>query len=99
MLDISLLRKDLPLVISRLERRKSPQPFLDVERFTALESERKAIQIRTEELQAQRNSLSKKIGQLKAKGEDTSAVMAEVGGIGDTLKASAERLGAIPHQP
>ncbi|HEY4068191.1 MAG TPA: serine--tRNA ligase [Burkholderiaceae bacterium] len=95
MLDISLLRKDLPHVISRLERRKSPQPFLDVDRFSALESERKAIQIRTEELQAQRNSLSKKIGQLKAKGEDTAAVMAEVGGIGDGLKASAERLEAI----
>jgi seryl-tRNA synthetase len=95
MLDISLLRKDLPHVISRLERRKSPQPYLDVERFSALESERKAIQIRTEELQAQRNSLSKKIGQLKAKGEDTAAVMAEVGGIGDGLKASADRLDAI----
>ena len=95
MLDISLLRKDLPHVISRLERRKSPQPYLDVERFTALESERKAIQIRTEELQAQRNSLSKKIGQLKAKGEDTATVMLEVGGIGDTLKASAERLEVI----
>jgi seryl-tRNA synthetase len=95
MLDITLLRKDLDAVIERLSRRKSPQPFLDVERFKALESERKTIQIRTEELQAKRNSLSKQIGQLKAKGEDTSAVMAEVGGIGDELKASAERLEAI----
>ena len=95
MLDITLLRKDLAHVISRLETRKSPQPFLDVDRFTALESERKTLQTRTEELQAQRNSLSKQIGQLKAKGEDTSAVMASVGGIGDTLKASAERLDVI----
>jgi seryl-tRNA synthetase len=95
MLDINLLRKDLAQVIARLERRETPQPFLDVERFTALEAERKTIQTRTEELQARRNSLSKQIGQLKAKGEDTSAVMAEVGGIGGELKSSAERLDAI----
>ena len=95
MLDINLLRKDLEGVVARLETRKSPQPFLDVERFSALEAERKAIQTRTEELQARRNSLSKQIGQLKAKGEDTAAVMAEVGGIGDGLKASAERLEVI----
>jgi len=95
MLDINLLRKDLAQVIARLERREAPQPFLDVERFTALEAERKTIQTRTEELQARRNSLSKQIGQLKAKGEDTSAVMNEVGGIGGELKSSAERLDAI----
>jgi seryl-tRNA synthetase len=95
MLDITLLRKDLAHVISRLDKRKSPQPFLDVDRFTALESERKGLQTRTEELQAQRNSLSRQIGHLKSKGEDTAAVMAEVGGIGDALKASAERLEAI----
>lgn len=95
MLDINLLRKDLANVVARLEARKRPQPFLDVERFEALEHERKAIQTRTEELQARRNSLSKQIGQLKARGEDTAAVMAEVGGLGDTLKASAERLEVI----
>jgi seryl-tRNA synthetase len=95
MLDINLLRKDLAQVIARLERREAPQPFLDVERFSALEAERKTIQTRTEELQARRNSLSKQIGQLKAKGEDTSAVMNEVGGIGGELKSSAERLDAI----
>ncbi|WP_374595387.1 serine--tRNA ligase, partial [Aquabacterium sp.] len=95
MLDITLLRKDLPGVIDKLNRRKSPQPFLDEARFTALEAERKQIQVRTEELQSRRNSLSKQIGQLKAKGEDTAAVMAEVGGIGDELKASAERLEGI----
>lgn len=95
MLDINLLRKDLAQVIARLERRETPQPFLDVERFTALEGERKTIQTRTEELQARRNSLSKQIGQLKAKGEDTSAVMNEVGGIGGELKSSAERLDVI----
>ena len=95
MLDINLLRKDLDGALARLATRKNPQPFLDRERFTALESERKQIQVRTEELQSKRNSLSKQIGQLKSKGEDTAAVMAEVGGIGDELKASAERLDVI----
>ncbi|MEP7099120.1 MAG: serine--tRNA ligase [Burkholderiales bacterium] len=95
MLDITLLRKDLASVVAGLEKRKSPQPFLDVARFSSLESERRTIQVRTEELQARRNSLSKQIGQLKAKGEDTATVMSEVGGIGDELKASADRLDLI----
>jgi seryl-tRNA synthetase len=95
MLDINLLRKDLPGVLARLNSRRNPQAFLDEARYQALEAERKGIQTQTEELQAKRNSLSKQIGQLKAKGEDTAAVMAEVGGLGDALKASAERLEAI----
>jgi seryl-tRNA synthetase len=95
MLDINLLRRDLPSVVARLETRKRPQPFLDVERFTALEAERKRLQTHTEELQARRNALSKQIGQRKAKGEDTAALMAEVGGLGDELKACAERLDAL----
>ncbi|WP_119287926.1 serine--tRNA ligase [Azohydromonas sediminis] len=95
MLDINLLRRDLPSVVARLETRKRPQPFLDVERFTALEAERKRLQTRTEDLQARRNALSKQIGQRKAKGEDTAALMAEVGGLGDELKACAERLDAL----
>ena len=95
MLDITLLRKDLASVVAGLDKRKSPQPFLDVPRFSSLESERRTIQVRTEELQARRNSLSKQIGQLKAKGEDTAAAMTEVVGIGEQLKASAERLDLI----
>jgi len=95
MLDINQLRRDLPGVIARLQARKNPQPFLDIARFSALEGERKTIQTRTEDLQAQRNAFSKQIGQLKANGEDTGAVMAQVAGIGDELKASAERLEAI----
>ncbi|MGY4830406.1 serine--tRNA ligase [Sphaerotilaceae bacterium SBD11-9] len=95
MLDITLLRKDLASVIATLEKRKTPQPFLDVARFQSLETERKAIQTQTEELQARRNSLSKQIGQLKAQKQDTTAVMAEVGGLGDALKASADRLEVI----
>jgi seryl-tRNA synthetase len=95
MIDIALLRRDLAGVVAALERRKSPQPFLDVARFEALEAERKQVQTRTEELQARRNSLSKQIGQAKGKGGDASALMAEVGGIGDAIKASGERLEAI----
>ncbi|WP_431287189.1 serine--tRNA ligase [Roseateles chitinivorans] len=95
MLDITLLRKDLDAVIERLQQRKNPQPFLDVERFKALETDRKQVQIRTEELQAKRNQLSKQVGMLKGKGEDASAVMAEVAGIADELKAGAEKLDLI----
>jgi len=95
MLDINLLRKDLPSAIRRLETRKSPQAFLDVEAFQALEAERKALQIRTEELQNQRNTLSKQIGQLKAKGEDASAVMAQVSNSKVELEASSVRLEQI----
>jgi seryl-tRNA synthetase len=95
MLDITTLRKDLDGVVAKLERRKSPQPYLDVARFRALEDERKSIQIRTEELQAKRNQLSKQVGQAKSKGEDASALLAEVGGVGDELKRSAERLDAL----
>ena len=95
MLDINLLRRDLPAVIAGLEKRKNPQPYLDVAAYTALENERKSLQTRTEDLQARRNSLSKQIGMLKGKGEDTAPVMAEVAGIGDELKAGAERLEAL----
>ena len=95
MLDINLLRRDLGAVTARLRTRRDPQPFLDEARYAALEAERKTIQTRTESLQAQRNALSKQIGMLKGKGEDTSAVMAQVAGIGDELKASADRLEAI----
>ena len=99
MLDITLLRKDLPSVLARLETRKSPQAFLPVDAFTALEAERKTIQTRTEELQAKRNSLSKQIGQLKAKGAagqaEVDAVMAQTADIKSELDASAARLEGI----
>ena len=95
MLDVNLLRRDLDGVVERLSRRKNPQPFLDVPRFSALETERKTLQTRTEQLQASRNALSKQIGVLKGKGEPVDAVMAEVAGIGDELKRSAERLEAL----
>jgi len=95
MLDINLLRKDLASVERRLASRDAAQPFLDVEAFQALEAERKKIQTRTEELQAQRNQLSKQIGQLKAKGEPADAVMAQVGELKAELEQSMARLEQI----
>jgi seryl-tRNA synthetase len=81
--------------VARLETRKNPQAFLNVEKFRALETERKTLQTRTEELQSQRNSLSKQIGMLKAKGESTDQVMADVASIKTELDASALRLDAL----
>ncbi|MFZ3141725.1 serine--tRNA ligase [Polaromonas sp.] len=95
MLDINLLRKDLPSAIARLETRKSPQTFLNADAFQALEAERKAVQIRTEALQGQRGTLSKQIGQLKSRGEDASAVMARVSHSKAELESSAVRLEQI----
>jgi len=92
MIDIQLLRKDIATVAARLATRKFQ---LDVDGFNALEAERKAIQTRTEELQGKRNSLSKQIGMMKGKGEDSSAVMAEVAGLGDELKANETALSAV----
>ncbi|MQA21946.1 serine--tRNA ligase [Rugamonas rivuli] len=92
MIDIQLLRKDIANVAARLATRKFQ---LDVEAFNALEVERKAIQMRTEELQGKRNSQSKLIGMMKGKGEDTTALMAEVAGLGDELKANETALAAL----
>jgi seryl-tRNA synthetase len=98
MLDINLLRRDLAQVVARLEARKSPQPFLDVQAFQALEAERKTLQSHTESLQARRNTLSKQIGQLKSKGESAEAVMAEVSSIKTDLENSAQRLDALQNE-
>jgi seryl-tRNA synthetase len=95
MLDINLLRKDLNAVVAQLERRQSPQTHLDVDRFLLLETQRKTIQTRTEELQAQRNSFSKQIGILKSKGCDTAELMAQVSGLADELAACASQLETI----
>jgi seryl-tRNA synthetase len=93
MLDINNLRKDLAGVIARLEARKSPQMFLNVDEFKQLESDRKTFQIQSEELQAERNTLSKLIGQLKAKGaeqaevdEKMSLVSVRTAGLNDRAK-------------
>jgi len=95
MIDIQYLRKDINAIAARLAARKF---VLDVAAFNALEAERKLIQTRTEELQGKRNALSKQIGMLKGKGEDTSAVMAEVAGLGDALKADEAALAVVQHK-
>ena len=89
MLDIQLLRTQLDHVAARLATRGLQ---LDTAAFQALEDERKQLQTRTQELQARRNALSKQIGMLKGKGEDASAVMAEVAQLGDGLKACEQAL-------
>ncbi len=99
MLDITQLRKDLDTVVARLATRKSPQTFLDEAAFRALEAERKSIQMRSEELQGKRNSLSKQIGMLKSKGPagavEVEAVMAEVNSLKSELDSSVTRLDQI----
>jgi seryl-tRNA synthetase len=89
MLDINLLRKDVAGVADRLRARGYE---FDVDSFNALEAERKSLQVRTEELQSRRNALSKQIGALKSRGEDVSAVMAEVGAIPQQVKELEIRL-------
>jgi seryl-tRNA synthetase len=89
MLDIQLLRSELELVAARLAQRGLQ---LDTVAFQALEEERKQLQTRTQQLQSRRNALSKQIGVLKGKGEDASAVLAEVGQLGDELKACEQAL-------
>jgi len=95
MLDIQQLRNDLDTVVTKLKSRKFD---FDVAGFTALEAERKEVQTRTQDLQAKRNNASKQIGIAKSKGEDVAAIMAEVAGLGEQLKADEERLVAIQAQ-
>jgi len=92
MIDIQLLRRDLPAVVAGLKRRAFD---FDQPAFRALEDERRKLQSRTEELQGRRNTLSKQIGILKGKGEDAAAVLKEVAGIGDEVKANETALAAL----
>ena len=92
MLDIQQLRTNLDAVAAGLAKRGKP---IDFSEFITLEAERKTLQTRTQELQAQRNSLSKQIGMLKGQGKDAAEVMAQVGAIGDELNASEVRLGEL----
>lgn len=92
MLDIQLLRSNIQVVVDALASRGmrfDPAPF------QTLEAKRKDLQTRTQDLQARRNALSKQVGQVKSRGEDASAVLAEVGGIGDELKANEQSLAAL----
>ena len=95
MLDIQLLRSNLDAVAAGLAKRGKA---IDFSGFSALEAERKTLQTRTQDLQAQRNSLSKQIGMLKGKGEDASAQMAEANSIADELTSSAARLTEVQAQ-
>jgi len=95
MLDPALLRKDLATVVQKL---KSRNFAFDEARFNSLESERKSVQVETENLQARRNALAKQIGQLKSKGEDASAVLAESQAIPAQLKQLEEKLGTLQEE-
>ncbi len=92
MIDPQLLRKDIAAVAARLATRKFQ---LDVEKFNTLESERKSLQTRTEELQAKRNQLAKAIGMKKGKGEDATAEMAEATQINVDMESGAARLAIL----
>lgn len=89
MLEIQQLRNDLENVSKTLAKRGFAFP---VDAFNALEAERKTIQTKTQELQAKRNSASKQIGHAKSKGEDASAILAEVANLGDELKQAETQL-------
>ncbi|MBA2690100.1 MAG: serine--tRNA ligase [Burkholderiales bacterium] len=95
MLDIQLLRSDLATVTQRLALRGFT---LDSAAFSAYEDERKHLQIRTEALQAKRNSASKRIGQAKAKGEATAGIMNEVAHVGDELKRLQGELDVVQNR-
>ena len=93
MLDPVLLRTHAAETAARL--RQARGFTLDVAALESLEGERKALQVRTQELQNLRNTRSKAIGQAKAKGEDVAGLLAEVAGFGDELKAGEARLDAL----
>src|SRR5215475_12368451 len=92
MLDVHLLRNDLAAVVEGLAKRGVT---FDAARFESLERERKDLQTRTQELQAKRNALSKAIGAAKGKGEDASALLAEVAGIGAETKGLEAELDRV----
>lgn len=97
MLDIQLLRQDLNNVAQKLLNRGFK---LDTETFQSLEQQRKQLQLRTEELQAQRNNLSKQIGGLKAQGQHDQAneIMAEVAKIKIELEDTEQKYQSIQTQ-
>ncbi|MDH3899868.1 MAG: serine--tRNA ligase [Gammaproteobacteria bacterium] len=92
MLDPKLLRNDLDSVAAQLARRGFT---LDTAELQSLETQRKEIQARTQELQAERNSRSRGIGKAKAAGEDIAPLLKEVEGLGDQLKAAGEELAGL----
>ncbi len=95
MLDPVLLRKDLNIVTAALKRRGYE---LDVDRWQSLDDQRKQLQKTTEELQNQRNTSAKSIGQAKAKGEDIQPLLDQVASLGDELKQAEQQLSAVLEQ-
>lgn len=89
MLDARLLRSDLDGVVEKLARRGFN---FDTQAYLQLEEQRKAIQVKTEELQSLRNSRSKEIGKAKARGEDIQPLLAAVGQLGSELDSCKEQL-------
>ena len=92
MLDPRLLRNALSETAAQLRRRGFE---LDVDRINALEARRKALQVRTQELQNERNTRSKSIGKAKAQGEDIAPLLAEVGKLGEELKTAEVELNEL----
>ena len=95
MIDIQLLRKDLDTVATRLADRKF---ILDKDTFVSLESDRKQVQSRSEELQAKRNQLAKAVGMKKGKGEDASAEITESTLVNQELQTLTEKLTVVQAQ-
>ncbi|NOQ13778.1 MAG: serine--tRNA ligase [Methyloprofundus sp.] len=95
MLDPHLFRSDLEFVQAQLKRRAIE---FDADFYTDLENRRKAVQVKTQELQNERNSRSKLIGQAKAKGEDVQPILDQVQGFGEQLKAAETELADIQQQ-
>ena len=95
MLDPQLFRTDIEQTAQQLARRGYP---LDVAAISALEAERKALQVKTQNLQQERNQRSKAIGQAKAKGEDAQPLLDAVASLGDELKQAEVRLAELQEQ-
>jgi seryl-tRNA synthetase len=95
MLDPRLLRSDLDRIAAQLARRGYQ---LDVERIAVLEARRKELQVRSQELQNERNTRAKSIGKAKAAGQDIQPLLAEVAELGDQLKSLQEALGEVQQQ-
>lgn len=95
MLDVQLLRDDIETVAKRLATRGYK---LDVARFNALEQQRKALQMQTQDIQNKRNTLSKEIGQAKSRGESVDAIMTQVSGLLEELKNKEQALSELQTQ-
>ncbi len=95
MLDTKLLRNDLDTVIEKLRVKRFE---FDRDSFSLLEGKRRKLQVSTQELQNERNSRSKAIGQAKSRGEDIQPLLDEVAKMGDQLKQDETELAGLQQQ-